>query len=425
MSAPSRGVSARHLALLYFVHFTGFGVFVPFVPVWYEARGFDARSLGLLLATPPLVGIVAPFVVGLVADATGLRARLMSAAAIVAALAALGMAGALLLPPALQLPALIAAVATFAVARTPLFGLTDVIALETLGGQRARYGRLRLFGSLGFLCAVVLFPMLTSARLHHVLPCAVAAAYVATFLVSRTLPRTTTKLGFDLAGSLRMIGANAPFFAALLLWQLGYAAYDSTFTRHLEALGVARELSGVVWGVGVVAEVALMAAAPVILQRVPARTLMLVALAASAARWAGTAFAATIVHVLLLQLLHAVSFGLLWTVANSELHSVASANAPLTTPKAGSSLSAFRRDRALMAGGVAASSSSTEAGVTPQSAVRLATAQGAMTTSVALGSALGMFTWPTVYAERGAAYVFGGGAAAAALAFGIVALTRR
>lgn len=389
MTSPSREESARHLALLYFVHFTGFGVFVPFVPVWYEARGFDAGSLGLLLATPPLVGIVAPFVVGLVADATGLRARLMSAAAIVAALAALGMAGALMLPDALQLPALIAAIATFAVARTPLFGLTDVLALETLGGERARYGRLRLFGSLGFLCAVVLFPMLTSARLHHVLPCAVAAAYAATFLVSRTLPSATTKLGFDLAGSLRMIRANAAFFAALLLWQLGYAAYDSTFTRHLEALGVARELSGFIWGVGVVAEVALMAAAPVILRRVSSRSLLLLALAASVLRWTGTALADTLAQILALQLLHAVSFGLLWTVANSELHGIAGT-----------------------AGG-------------QSEGPRLATAQGAMTTSVALGSALGMFTWPTVYAERGAAYVFGGGAAAAALAFGIVAVARR
>jgi MFS transporter, PPP family, 3-phenylpropionic acid transporter len=380
-------VSARHLALLYFVHFTGFGVFVPFVPVWYEARGFDARSLGLLLATPPLVGIVAPFVVGVVADATGLRARLMSAAAIVAALAALGMAGALLLPDALQLPALITAVAIFAVARTPLFGLTDVIALESLGGERARYGRLRLFGSLGFLCAVVLFPMLTSARLHHVLPCAVAAAYAATFFVSRTLPSATTKLGFDLPGALRMIRENAAFFAALLLWQLGYAAYDSTFTRHLDALGVARQASGFIWGVGVVAEVALMAAAPAILRRFSSRTLLLLALAASVLRWTGTALADTIAEVLALQLLHAVSFGLLWTVANSELHGIA--------------------------------------GGADQPAIRLATAQGAMTTSVALGSALGMFTWPTVYAERGAAFVFGGGAAAAALAFGIVALSRR
>ncbi len=359
------------LPLLYLTHFSSFGVFMPFFPVWLQARGVTGIKLGALLATPPLVGILAPIVSGLIADALGLRAKLLTAAAVLACVASLAIAAsAAALSGTPLVGPLAVLIALVAIARAPLFGLADVLALETLGANRAAFGRFRLWGSAGFLLAVVLYPTVFEPTAPIALPAAMALGFFCTILVTLRLPRTTTRLGFDLTGAIRMMRKHAGFFGTLALWQLGNATYDSTFTQHLQSLGMPQSLMGATWGLGVIAEIAAMAVTAQLLRRVSTRRLLLLGLAISSARWAFTSLTTSLWGVAALQLLHAGSFALTWTVANTMLPKLATDG-------------------------------------------RLATTQGAVTTAAAIGSAAGMFVWPHLYREHGATVVFGGGALAA------------
>lgn len=370
------------LPLLYLTHFSSFGVFMPFFPVWLQARGVTGLKLGALLAAPPLVGIIAPIVSGLVADALGLRAKLLTAAAVLACTASIAIAAsAAALTGASLVGALAILIGLVAVARAPLFGLADVLALETLGENRAAFGRYRLWGSAGFLLAVVIYPTLYEPTAAVALPAAMAVGFFCTVLVTLRLPRTTTRLGFDLTGAFRMLRKHAGFFATLSLWQLGNATYDSTFTQHLQALGMPKSLMGVTWGLGVVAEIVAMATTSQLLRRISTRHLLLLGLTISSARWAMTSVTTSLWTVAALQLLHAGSFALTWTVANTLLPKLATDG-------------------------------------------RLATTQGAVTTAAAIGSAAGMFVWPSLYREYGPTIVFGGGSLAALCALVCFALWR-
>lgn len=385
---PSPKIERRAVPLalpaLYFAQFCAFGVFLPFLPVWLVARGIDGPALGLTLAAPYVVGVLAPILFGSLADALGQRARLLGFAAGLALFAAACMGAAATWSPAGSARALILAVliSVIALARAPLFGLTDVLALEALGSDRSRFGTLRLWGSAGFLLTAVLFPIAFEPTSALAMPLAMGAGYVATMMVTRSLPASSAKLGLDVGDTARMIGRRAPFFAALMLWQFGNATYDSTFTLHLTEIGVPRAWLGVAWGIGVLAEIVVMALTPLLVSRWRAKHLLVVGLSIAMARWFLLARIESHALLLLSQVMHAGSFALTCTVANIELPRVASAG-------------------------------------------RLATAQGAFATTAALGSALGMLIWPVVHRDAGASAVFTGGGVAAMLAVLIVAFGER
>ena len=50
---------ALKLGLFYAAYFFFGGVQLPFFPLWLEARGLDARTIGMVIAVPTLVRIVA------------------------------------------------------------------------------------------------------------------------------------------------------------------------------------------------------------------------------------------------------------------------------------------------------------------------------------------------------------------------------
>jgi len=198
-----RRVRLFRLRLFYFLCFASLGLYLPFLPPWLEARGVTGFSLGLILANLPALGLVAPPLFGLLADAFGLRGHLLRIACAGAALAF----AALALTPlvsgrALGFTSLFAAVLAFACFRAPIIPMVDVIALEEVKSGRATYPRIRIWGSIGFLITAVAagryieaakqsFPRgLTLEGLRIVVDCAHGAAY-------RVAPTVLWELGAE------------------------------------------------------------------------------------------------------------------------------------------------------------------------------------------------------------------------------------
>src|SRR5258705_704608 len=78
---------ARRLKIYSAALFITLGVQLPFLPVWFAARGLDARQIGLALAIPMLARVVAIPVATRVAD------RHDALRAVILALTAGGLAG--------------------------------------------------------------------------------------------------------------------------------------------------------------------------------------------------------------------------------------------------------------------------------------------------------------------------------------------
>ncbi|MDB5364063.1 MAG: putative 3-phenylpropionic acid transporter, partial [Rhodospirillales bacterium] len=331
-------------------------------------------------ALVPAMGVLGPPAVGLFADALGLRGSLLRVACLgsclsLAALAAISAAG-----RALTFGVIFVAVLGYAVFRSPMVMLADVVAIERVRAAGTTYGRVRLWGSVGFLVAVL-------AAGRHVDPGAPAALLVVTaalfgaaLLAAWALPRSPAAPRLPVLREARAL-VTAPdfalFLAVSLLGQIAHASYDLCFSLHLRDLGAGGGLIGLAWAIGVVFEIALMALAEPLVARFSGPPLVTLALLGAAARWALLANVRSLPMLLALQPLHALSFALWWIASL-----------------------AYTRQRA--------------------PAHALATAQGLFSAALASGSVVGMLAWGAIYrrAGGGAAYA---SAAVIALGAGLLA----
>lgn len=372
------------LRFYYLVAFCALGVYLPFFPRWLEAQGIDGASMGAIAAAFPAMAIIAPPAFGLLADALRLRRALLRVACAGAFAAFSLIAGASALGRPLGALALGLAFAAFAFFRAPMTMIADLMAIEAAQRGAASYGRIRLFGSLGFLLAALAAGRLLDPRAPAAIPAAIAASLLGALVVAFALPSGGSLPPRPAPGQVALLARDPGFrlfLAGGLLQTASYACHDLCLSLHLRDLGAGDTLVGVVWATGVVFEIALMARSDALLTRVPLPALLAVAHASTVIRWLLVAAIKSPIALLLLQPLHAISFGLGWVASMALL-----------------------KDHA------------------PQGA--LATAQGLFIACAALGGAAAMPTWGALYRSGGgptafvAAAVVAAGACACSLALG-------
>ncbi len=133
------------LRWLYFFFFVTFGIFMTFGIVYFRSIGLKGAELGLVFTFPPLMSMVGGPVWGMLSD----RFRNPRLCLLIAALG--GSAAMLAMSFATTLAAITAAIAIYMLFACAFIPLLDSINLGLLGGNRDRYGRQRMWGSLGFI----------------------------------------------------------------------------------------------------------------------------------------------------------------------------------------------------------------------------------------------------------------------------------
>src|SRR5436305_9922901 len=73
------------LGLFYGAFFAYLGLAMPFVPAWLAAKGLDAREIGIVLAAPMVVRVIAVPLATRLADRFGMLQRALVAAAVASA----------------------------------------------------------------------------------------------------------------------------------------------------------------------------------------------------------------------------------------------------------------------------------------------------------------------------------------------------
>ncbi len=142
------------LSLFWFLYLGAQGVFFPYYSLYLkENAGLSGTEVGVVLAVIPLVEIFAQIFWGQVADRSGARSRVLALLSFGAS------AGYLLLGMAGGFPAILLATAALAIFATAVIPMTVSVTLGTLGAAGANaFGFIRVWGTLGFLLLVVLFP---------------------------------------------------------------------------------------------------------------------------------------------------------------------------------------------------------------------------------------------------------------------------
>jgi len=269
------------LSGFYFFYFALLGATAPFLGLYFDHLGFSAERIGELVAIPMLMRCLAPNLWGWLGDATGQRLAIVR----LGALCTLLSFGLIFFSKSYAWLALVMALhAFFWHAVLPQF---EVITLAHLREQAARYSQIRLWGSIGFIVAVVGLGALFDRLSLDVYPLAIMAI---------------------MAGMCRP-GVLA-FYVCVGLMQVSHGPYYTFFSIHLEALGYERGTIGLLWALGVIAEILLFLVMAALLKRFSVHQVLAASFLLAAVRWLllGT-LADHLVVLLVAQLMHAATFG--------------------------------------------------------------------------------------------------------------------
>jgi PPP family 3-phenylpropionic acid transporter len=299
---------AWRLAVVYAAFFGVVGWHLPLFPVWLSSRGLDAAAIGAVLAAMQAVRAFAMPAGTRLADRYGsLHGAIVGIAlASVVAIALLGSASGFLL-------ILIAAMA-LAFVSAPLLPLTDAYGLKGLAQRGRAYGPVRLWGSVAFIAANLTGGLLLDALAPgHLIWVIFAGNCMLAAAVLLLVPQPREAALVPDAATARHSHLRQPAFLAIAaagsLIQASHATYYAFATLDWSAKGFGGVTIGVLWALGVAAEIVLFALAP----RLPAKfgpvTLILIGAAGGIVRWIASAFDPPTAVLFPLQCLHALSFG--------------------------------------------------------------------------------------------------------------------
>jgi PPP family 3-phenylpropionic acid transporter len=240
------------LSASYFAHI---GFFNPYLPLWLKDLGLPIFTISLLASVQSITRVFAPYAWGALSDHTGHRVMLLRFSAAVALLSSFGLwwnGG----PWWLGFVLLVMFTHT-----SSMMSLTEAAMAHLVAGDWGRYGRIRLWGSAGFLVTVFFAgEWFERFGMRH-FP-AWAAGTLAIVLVS-TLRLPDVREPVAAHGGLKEpVGpvlrdpAVRWFFASLFFHVMAHFSVYGFFSLYLDSLGHGKGTIGLLWALSVVAEIA-------------------------------------------------------------------------------------------------------------------------------------------------------------------------
>jgi PPP family 3-phenylpropionic acid transporter len=308
----------RRLAGFYFFYFAYLGAFAPFFSLYLDGAGMSALEIGVLMSLPQLTRIVAPHLWGWLADRSTHRLHVVRLTGVAGSICFLGVfAGtgfALLF-------FVIFAMTFFWSAALPLIEATT---LSHLGEETARYGRIRVWGSVGFIVAVVGVGYALDGFTVNVLPGIVLAMMVGMLVLGWWVPDATLAphpTDHQPIGDILCRPETIALIAASALMAAAHGPYYTFYSIHLVEHGYSKAVTGWLWALGVICEIAIFVWMPHLYRAFSLRQILIASLALASVRFTAIGWGADSLLVLLFaQTLHAATFGSFHAAAIGVIH---------------------------------------------------------------------------------------------------------
>jgi PPP family 3-phenylpropionic acid transporter len=303
----STGAFAGRLSLYYAALCLVFGVHMPFFPLWLDAKGLDAAAIGLVLALPMIVRVVTvPFIAREVDRRNTLQGAILAGSlASVVFYVLLAFAG--------SRAAILAGFIAASIAFTPIMPLTEAYALQELPRRGLAYGPVRLWGSVSFIAATMIAGLVADVVAPVRFIWVIVAMLAINALGALGLPPASPHPPHEQNAPRLRTFLRAPAFLAVVaaagLIQASHATFYGFSTLDWKSAGLGGVTIGILWSIGVIAEIVLFAMSgrfPPLLS--PANLLLIGGLAALL-RWIAMAANPPFWMLPPLQSLHALSYG--------------------------------------------------------------------------------------------------------------------
>jgi len=296
------------LATFYFFFFSLLGLVVPFFSPYLESIGMTAVQIGYLLGAFHLSRLYAPGIWGYIGDRFGHRLLIVRLGALG------GLLSVMLIPGQTEFLTLWLCMLLYSFFWNAILPQFEVITLQHLAKRSNEYGRVRLWGSVGFIIAVLVGGELFIGEGVSDVPYSFVVAMVLILLASFWVPDSKVEQGRERpASGLIRATMKQPevirFFLMIFLVQMAHGPYNGFYTLLLQRFEYDGTAIGWLWSLGVIAEIVLFGVLHKLWNRFGFEQVLIASIMLGILRWLLLAFMPDQLWALVIaQLLHAASF---------------------------------------------------------------------------------------------------------------------
>jgi oligosaccharide:H+ symporter len=289
---------------LYCFYYMALGSYIPFINLYYERLGLSGVQIGTLAALPVLITATITFVWAAVADTFRLHRVILRTAFLLAPVVAYW------LSQAKHFAALIPWVFAYAIVTSPISPLLDSNALEVAKDHDRSYGGLRVWGSIGWAVSTWLVGLLIESQGIRWFFYSYIVLMTVAFVFSLFQPARKLVQRSSLLHGLRELFKVdfLLFLISAFLLTTASGGVNSFFSLYLNRIGATGGQIGFSWALAAVSELPVMLLSAVMLRRIGAEGLLVMAFLVFIVRWLLYSMIDVPVWALLVQLLHGLSF---------------------------------------------------------------------------------------------------------------------
>ncbi len=293
----------------YFLYYAAASGIFPYAALYYKGLQLSGAQIGLLLGLSPLITLIgAPLFTGL-ADATRRHKLVIS----------LTLAGvilwALVMPLIHSFPLLLLLVSLYALVSAPIMSLADSATMSMLGEERAMYGRIRLGGTLGWGLMAYFTSLFVEQHGRVAIFWICAAGMTLTLLAGQglTFGPIEKRTPFWKGISRLLVNPRWILFLALtFVAGVGIATINSFQFVYMAEIGASNSQMGLSLTLSTLSELPAMFFGHRLLKRFGAQGLLILGTAAIGLRLLLYSTFNYPVAILILQVLHGLTFPLVW-----------------------------------------------------------------------------------------------------------------
>jgi len=295
------------IAGFYFFYYAFVGMFAPYWGLYLKSIHFDAIEISILLSIHPVMRMLAPSIWGWLADCTGKRLLVVQIAATLSAFFYLGV---FVTNGFWGMFLVLALMAFFWSASMPL---VEATTMSYLGKNTSHYGRIRSWGSIGFIVSVLglgyAFDYVAIAWLLW----AGLVCEIGILIFSRLIPHTEVLAHHNDDQSVKQIMLQPrvlALFGACFLMSVAHGPYYTFYSIYLVEHGYAKSAVGGLWALGVICEIGVFFVMPALVRRFGFTRILLISFSAAVLRFLLIGWTVDwLILLLFAQMLHALTFG--------------------------------------------------------------------------------------------------------------------
>lgn len=298
---------AFSFALFFFGYYGFIGVFSPYASLYFAGKGMTAAQIGVLMSLIQVMRIFGPNLWGWVADRSQKRVLVLRITALAALAAFSGMFFGRTFAHFFMV---MVAINMFTSAQGPL---SEALMLSEMRGDLTHYGKLRLWGSVGFILLAVMSGHFLDWHGVDSMPW-IALAMLALVLIAswrmQESPHIDAQHDRPSVRALLQRREVIAFFASTFLMIAAHSSLYVFYSLYLAQIGYSKTVIGLMWSLGVVAEIGFFFYQTPIFRRFGVRKLMVASLLIAVLRFLMIGFCAqSLFWLLIAQVLHAATFG--------------------------------------------------------------------------------------------------------------------